>query len=241
MPQIDRRFVINAIAFSGAAALAPRVISAAAAEGAGAADGRPPKAHFGFDDVVRRASDLAAAPYDGTPPKLPDALTKLDFDAYRDIRFKPDKSPITTGPYRLQLFHPGFIYKRPVVVSTIRDGISTPIPFSTSLFDYGHTKFEKNLPVNLGFAGFRLHYPLNSPNGQDELVSFLGATYFRFLGRGRLMAFPRAALPSTPAATTRNSLTFANSGSKRRKRLPMSCAFSPCSTAPRSPAPTSSS
>ena len=143
MPQIDRRFVINAIAFSGAAALAPRIISAAAAEGAGAAEGRPPKAHFGFDDVVRRASDLAAAPYDGTLPKLPEALNKLDFDAYRDIRFKPEKSPITSGPYRLQLFHPGFIYKRPVVVNTIRDGISTPIPFSISLFDYGHTKFEK--------------------------------------------------------------------------------------------------
>ncbi len=185
MPQFDRRSLLNAIAVSGAAALAPRVISAAAAEGAGATNGRPPKPHFGFDDVVRRASDLAAAPYDGTLPKLPEALTKLDFDAYRDIRFKSDKSPITTGPYRLQLFHPGFIYTRPVVVNTIRDGISTPIPFSTSLFDYGHTKFEKTLPVNVGFAGFRLHYPLNSPNGQDELVSFLGATYFRFLGRGQ--------------------------------------------------------
>ncbi|MCI4680668.1 glucan biosynthesis protein G [Rhodoblastus acidophilus] len=185
MPQIDRRFLLNAFALSGAAALAPRALSPAAAEPSGAAGGRPPAPRFGFDDVVKRARDLAAAPYDAAMPKLPEALNRLDFDAYRDIRFKPEKSPITSGPYRLQLFHPGFIYKRPVVVNTIRDGIATPIPFSTSLFDYGRAKFEKNLPVNLGFAGFRLHYPLNSPHGQDELVSFLGATYFRFLGRGQ--------------------------------------------------------
>ena len=37
--------------------------------------------------------------------------------------------------------------------------------------------------MNLGFAGFRLHYPLNSPKVLDELIAFLGASYFRFLGR----------------------------------------------------------
>ena len=186
MSQIDRRFLLNALAVSGAAALAPRALSGASAQTASAPAGAPPPAaKFGFDDVVKRARDLAAAPYDGALPKLPEALTKLDFDAYRDIRFKSDKSPITAGPFRLQLFHPGFIYKRPVVVNTIRDGIAAPIPYSSSLFDYGRGKFDKTLPVNVGFAGFRLHYPLNSPHGQDELVSFLGATYFRFLGRGQ--------------------------------------------------------
>ncbi|MGH6797264.1 MAG: glucan biosynthesis protein, partial [Roseiarcus sp.] len=32
-------------------------------------------------------------------------------------------------------------------------------------------------------AGFRLHYPLNSPVVFDEVIAFLGASYFRFLGR----------------------------------------------------------
>ncbi len=137
--------------------------------------------------MIRRARDLANAPYDALPPKLPDALTKMDFDSYRDIRFKADKSPLgpANGPFRLQLFHPGFIYNRPVVVNTIRDGISTPVPYAANLFDYGRNKLDHALPVNLGFAGFRLHYPLNSPHGIDEVVSFLGASYFRFLGRGQ--------------------------------------------------------
>ena len=193
MPHFDRRTLLNAslkgLALSGAATLAPRALTSAALAQGASQPGliQPPATHFGMDDVIRRAHDLASAPYDPTPPKLPDALTKMDFDSYRDLRFKADKSPLgpATGPFRLQLFHPGFIYNRPVVVNTIRDGIATPVPYAANLFDYGRNKFDHALPVNLGFAGFRLHYPLNSPHGSDELVSFLGASYFRFLGRGQ--------------------------------------------------------
>jgi len=192
MTLLDRRFVLNALVASGAAALAPPVLAGPAqARQAFAQSGPPdksqpqPPARFNFEDVLKRAKELAAAPYDAMPPKLPEALGKLDFDSYRDIRFRAEKSPLATGPFRLQLFHAGFIYTRPVVVNTIRDGIATPIPYSANLFDYGRNKFDHNLPVNLGFAGFRLHYPLNSARGNDEVVSFLGATYFRFLGRGQ--------------------------------------------------------
>ena len=177
MPHFDRRTLLNALALSGAAALAPRALSSSAlAQGASQpANGQPPAPHFSLEDVVKRAHDLASAPFDALPPKLPEALTKLDFDSYRDIRFRADKSPLgpANGPFRLQLFHPGFIYTRPVIVNTIRDGISTPVPYAANLFDYGRNKFDHALPVNLGFAGFRLHYPLNSPHGNDE--SFLSS------------------------------------------------------------------
>jgi len=196
MPQFDRRSLINALVLSGAAALAPRALAQGSDRpgngqaGSGqtnAGSGQPPAPHFGFDEVVKRARDLADAPFDALPPKLPEALTKLDFDSYRDLRFKAEKSPLGpgNGPFRLQAFHPGFIYKRTVVVNTIRDGLSTPLPYSANLFDYGRNKFDKSFPVNLGFAGFRLHYPLNAPHSSDEVVSFLGASYFRFLGRGQ--------------------------------------------------------
>jgi glucans biosynthesis protein len=145
----------------------------------------PPAPRFGYEDVVRRARELASAPYDATPPRLPEELERLDFDAWRDIRFRQDKALLGSsgGPFRLQLFMLGHLFKRPVTVNTIRDGIATPIPFATNLFDFGRTKLEKPLPVNLGFAGFRLHYPLNDPRTFDEVIAFLGASYFRFLGR----------------------------------------------------------
>ena len=37
----------------------------------------------------------------------------------------------------------------------------------------------------MGFAGFRAHYPLNNREYKDELVVFLGASYFRALGAGQ--------------------------------------------------------
>jgi glucans biosynthesis protein len=39
------------------------------------------------------------------------------------------------------------------------------------------------LPADLGVAGFRVHYPLNDLRRDDEFFSFLGASYFRWLGR----------------------------------------------------------
>ena len=65
----------------------------------------------------------------------------------------------------MQLFHLGFLYQRPVTVNVIRDGVPTPVPYQRELFDYGRNKIERPLPVNLGFAGFRLHYPAERSEG----------------------------------------------------------------------------
>jgi periplasmic glucans biosynthesis protein len=142
---------------------------------------------FGYSDVVRRAQDLAAAPFDTAPPALPAPLDKFDFDTWRNIRFRSDKAFLNFpgSLFRLELFHLGHLFLRPVTVNTIRDGIPTPIPYTADLFDYGPTKLDTSFPVNLGFAGFRLHFPLNSPTAFDEVIAFLGASYFRFLGRNQ--------------------------------------------------------
>ena len=146
-----------------------------------------PQSRFVYDDVVRRARDLAALPYEAPRNDLPASLTGMNFDQYRDLRFRPDRSLLQQGggPFRMQMFHLGFIYRTPVVVNVIREGIATPIPYAAALFDYGRNRFERPLPVDLGFAGFRIHHPLNDPRVHDELISFLGASYFRFLGRGQ--------------------------------------------------------
>lgn len=151
---------------------------------------------FRYEDVVRRARGLASAAFDAATPPLPEPFASLDFDAYRDIRFRPERALLGSagGPFRLQLFHPGFLYQRTATVNLIRDGVPTPIPYQPQLFDYGRTKIERPLPVNLGFAGFRLHTPLNDPRVFDELVSFLGASYFRFLGQGQKYGLSARAL-----------------------------------------------
>ncbi|WP_018267097.1 glucan biosynthesis protein [Methylosinus sp. LW4] len=189
MIDITRRRLLGAMVAAGAQA-AP--LGRAVAQSV--QNGTQPR--FGLEDVARRARDLAGAPFEAAPPQLPDELAKLDFDSFRDLRFRPEKALFSNipGSFRLHTFHLGFLYKRPVTVNTIRDGIPTPIPYSAALFDYGRNKFERTLPINIGFAGFRLHFPLNDPHVHDEVISFLGASYFRFLGRGQRYGLSARAL-----------------------------------------------
>ncbi|MBC7794264.1 MAG: glucan biosynthesis protein, partial [Clostridia bacterium] len=68
---------------------------------------------------------------------------------------------------------------------TVSGGKTTTVSFDTKMFDYGHNT-PGSLPSDLGFAGFRVHYRLNTPEYFDELVVFLGASYFRALGKSQL-------------------------------------------------------
>ena len=181
MNDLSRRaLLVSIVAASGARLAAPAVAQTDTPPAA------PAPAPFGYQDVVKRARDLAAAPFDSSIPPLPDGLAALDFDGWRDIRFKSDKPLLGQegANFRLELFHLGHLYKRPVVVNLMRDGIPAPIPYAANLFDYGHTKLGA-LPINLGFAGLRLRFPINAPHVWDEVIAFLGTSYFRFLGRGQ--------------------------------------------------------
>jgi periplasmic glucans biosynthesis protein len=199
-PVFSRRQFVTAVTALG--------IPAAASQAR--AQNPPAQKAFGYDDVIRRAQDLAGVALDGTVGTLPEAVAHLDFDAWRDIRFRPDKALFANSgsSFRLQTFHLGHLYRRPVTINTIRDGIATPIPYSASLFDYGRTKIEKPLPVNLGFAGFRIHYPLNDPRVFDELIAFLGASYFRFLGRRQRYGLSARGLAIATSSPTGEEFPF---------------------------------
>ncbi len=186
MTTTDRRRVLGGLAAALSLSVAPSVLLAQQPPAQPQPQNAPPQPRFGFEDVQRKAREIAALPYEPAPAS-PEVLTKLDFDAWRDIRFRPERAFLAQNgsPFRMQMFHPGFLFHRPVTVNVVRDGVPTPVPYAANLFDYGKVKFEKPLPVNLGFAGFRLHYPLNDPRVLDELISFIGASYFRVLGRGQ--------------------------------------------------------
>src|SRR5215204_2357818 len=173
MPRLTRRSLLTA---SMALAAAPALAQTG---------GPPAPTPFRYEDVVRRARDLARSAFEANLPPLPEPLNRLDFDAYRDIRFRPDRALLasTGGPFRMQLFHLGFLYQRPVTVNVIRDGVPTPVAYQPQLFDYGRTRIERPLPVNVGLAGVRLHYPPTDPRVFHDLIAFLGASYYRFLGR----------------------------------------------------------
>jgi glucans biosynthesis protein len=135
---------------------------------------------FDFDVLRFKAKMLAANPYLPRPANVPDALVKLTYDQYRDIRFKPPEALWRRErlPFELQFFHPGFSFDRTVQISVVKGKTAEPVAFSPSLFDYGMNRVP-SVPSTMGFAGFQILYPLNKPG--DELGAFLGVSYFRFL------------------------------------------------------------
>jgi hypothetical protein len=144
----------------------------------------PPQNPFGFDEVRAKAKALAAKPYEEQDASLPDELKNLSYDQYRDVRFKPD-APLWRNddvPFQVQFNHRGFLYQKKVDINAIVDGRALPIRYSPDLFDFGKNTFPQPLPADLGFAGFRLHYPLKRPDYYDEFAVFLGASYFRAIG-----------------------------------------------------------
>jgi glucans biosynthesis protein len=142
-------------------------------------------AAFGFDDVARRAAELAAHAYQAPAATLPKALQELSYDQYRDIRFKPEKAIWrgTNLPFELQLFHPGHYFDQPVRISEIVAGAAREIRFDPELFDYGKNPLDPRRFRGLGFAGFRVHFPLDNAKYKDEVLVFQGASYFRALGK----------------------------------------------------------
>ncbi|MFY9655646.1 MAG: glucan biosynthesis protein [Methylocystis sp.] len=161
---------------------------------------------FDFAEVVRRARELASTPFDEAPDRLPPGIDSLDFDSWRNIRFRPDRAiPLDEAKaFRLETFHLGFLYKRAVTINLVQNGIAAPLHYSPSFFDFGRVRLDKSLGNDTGFAGFRLHYPLNDPHVSDELISFLGASYFRFLGRAQQYGLSARAL-CVEAGTSKES------------------------------------
>jgi glucans biosynthesis protein len=142
---------------------------------------------FEFDDVAARAKELAAVAYKAPAASLPPELRDLDYDAYRDIRFKPERALWRTEklPFELMFFHTGRTFADPVRINTIEAGAVKRLGFDSAWFDYGRNKLDPQKLRGAGFAGFRVHYPVNKPAYKDEVVVFLGASYFRAVGKGQ--------------------------------------------------------
>jgi glucans biosynthesis protein len=143
---------------------------------------------FDFDEVARRAQQLASQPYRAQSVELPKELQGIDYDHFRDIRFRPDRSLWRDArlPFEIAFFHMGLYFDRPVRINEISGNIVREIRFDPALFDYGSNRFDPQRMSGLGFSGFRVHYALNTPKYKDEVLVFLGASYFRALGKNQV-------------------------------------------------------
>jgi len=146
-----------------------------------------PAASGAFDSALVRnlARVLAQKPYQPPDSALPDALNNLKYSDYQTLRFDKSKA-LWRGDsekFSVEFFHRGFLYKERVDIFEVMDGQAKPVRYSTDLFDLSKVPLPPS--GDLGFAGFRVHYPLNRPDYPDEVCAFLGASYFRAVARGQ--------------------------------------------------------
>jgi periplasmic glucans biosynthesis protein len=186
-PTLPERSAAPAERNSGAAsAAAPASLSEAAI-----APPPPPAAAapagFGFANVENLAQQRAEKPYEPGSAKLPGAIAHLTYDQYQSIHFRrADALWRNQSLYEVQFFHRGFNFDRRVGISEVVDGAVRAIPYNSTWFDFGKVVRQPGkLPRDLGYAGFRVHYPLHTPGYKDELIVFLGASFFRVLGRNQ--------------------------------------------------------
>jgi len=165
---------------------------------------------FDLDDVAKSAQALATASFRDPRGEVPSWLLEIDYDQWRDIRFRADRA-LWRGlglPFEAQFFHPGLYYDRVVRVHEIDGQSVREVPFSPDLFDYGSNEFASRVPQDLGFAGFRLHYPLKRRDYKDEVVVFLGASYFRALGKDHVYGLSARGLAIDTALPTGEEFPF---------------------------------
>ncbi|MFP4538308.1 MAG: glucan biosynthesis protein [Dichotomicrobium sp.] len=139
------------------------------------------RAAFHRADLIERARRLAEKPYSPRPAIPESDLPELDYSRYQQIRFKRSRR-IWGGndsPFSFELFHPGLYYRKPVAVNIVEDGAARPVAFDKANFAYPDKKLEDSIDDGLGYVGFRVFHETNPTR---DLLSFLGASYFRAVG-----------------------------------------------------------
>lgn len=141
---------------------------------------------FGFDDVAREAAALAQAPYRAPDPAAAQ-MASLSYDQYRQIRFKPDQSLWRERklPWQVQFFPVGRGFAQGLRLFEVADGQVRPLTVPREAFDAGGVALPSNDDKNAAVAGLRLLNQFNDGKQWDEVIAFLGASYFRALGAGQ--------------------------------------------------------
>jgi periplasmic glucans biosynthesis protein len=149
-----------------------------------------PVSAFSFEDVAREAAALARQPY-RAPPAADAKWASLSYDDYRDIRFRPERSlwRDSGSLFQVQFFPLGRGFSRPLRLFEVDGATVRALEITAQDFSIGDKIASGPSAAKqaaAGAAGWRMTFPLHDAARQDEVVSFLGASYFRALGVGQV-------------------------------------------------------
>jgi periplasmic glucans biosynthesis protein len=137
---------------------------------------------FDFAWLKGQARWRAQSPYRSVRNVLPNVLVELDWDRYQSLRFRPERG-LWVGSnvgFRVGFFHLGRHFNTPVQMYEVVNAQARPIRYDPAMFDLRESGVDPRvLSRDLGFAGFRVHVHTDWDN---DIVAFLGASYFRAVG-----------------------------------------------------------
>jgi len=145
-------------------------------------------ASFAANTVEELARGLAKEAFVPPQENVPEPWASIGYDQFRDIRFRRERA-IWHGERRnfeLHLLPTGWLYKYPVAINVVEDGIARPLQPDNALYDFGALVSQPKADTPpIGFSGLRINSPINRPNVFDEVLVFQGASYFRGVSRGQ--------------------------------------------------------
>lgn len=156
--------------------------------------GSAPVWSFDFADATQKAQELAQTPYKA-PNVVPDFLTALPYDRYQSVRFKPEanlwRQPARADKkhFEVMMVPAGSVYRHAVTLNEVDQEGVRPLIFNRDDFTYPSSDLAKRIPADLGYAGFRLTWPLQASSAiksadrqGNQFLVFAGASYFRGVG-----------------------------------------------------------
>ncbi|WP_148297015.1 glucan biosynthesis protein G [Candidatus Sodalis pierantonius] len=143
---------------------------------------------FSIDDVAKQAQALAAKGYEAPRSNVPSQFCEMKFADYQQIQFNHDKAlwhDLPT-PLKIEFYHQGMYFDQAVKINEVTATAVNEVKYSSDMFNFGSVNHDPDAVKDLGFAGFKILYPINQLDKNDEIVSMLGASYFRVIGKGQV-------------------------------------------------------
>lgn len=144
---------------------------------------------FSLEDVEHKAQALANARYQALESNLPAELNELSFADYQRICYRTDQAlwARSDTPFKVIFNHQGMHFNIPVQINEVTPTGVHAIRYAPEQFDFADITLNSDALKGLGYAGFRIHYPINEADKtDDEIASFLGASYFRGVGKDQV-------------------------------------------------------
>jgi glucans biosynthesis protein len=142
------------------------------------------RAQFTFEDVIERARALAAQSYQAPTP-VPKFMRDMSYHAYQGMIFDPQQTlwNESHSNFQVMLVPAGLYYAHPVAINIVDAEGEHRLPFEKSRFMFNDQEVQKLVPADLGYAGFKLTFPLRGAGELNQFLVFAGASYLRGVGR----------------------------------------------------------